>query len=363
MTSPPLARKSSAPDSPGNSGIVSWSGSKGRPPVGIEIEDLTKVFRQKKKRDGGRTPGAHEPDLLAVNRANLQVNAGELLGLLGPNGAGKTTLVKCLSTLLLPDAGTARIFGSDIVRQAYDVRRKIGLTTGGERTLYWKLSATDNLRYFAALYGLTKGATEARIGYLLDIMDLGGRGSERIEKFSTGMRQKVSIARAIIHDPQVLLLDEPTLGLDPQFSRTLRGFIREELCRKQGKTILLTTHYMDEADELCDRVAFMNEGRIVTVDSPGRLKETIPYARILEIRCQGGIAEGGFLRVPGITQAYVQRDNGTSTIRIQAENAEAVLSEAIDVARGQARILSVSVTAPTLEDVFIHLTGVKLSAT
>ena len=322
----------------------------------IAAEGIVKVFKKKARRKHVIGPKIGKDELIyAVNNVDMMVRKGELFGLLGPNGAGKTTLVKCLSALLLPNEGTAAINGHDIVKDPIAARESIGITTGGERTLYWKLSGRDNLRYFAALYGLSSDEATQRIDYLMKIMGLLDKQYERVEKYSTGMRQKVSICRALIHDPPVLLLDEPTLGLDPSFSRFIRSFIKKDLNEKQGKTILLTTHYMDEADQLCDRIAIMNKGKIVAVDTPENLKKSIPHDEVLEVKCLG------HADFEGIGQrVYSQSEDGVQVHRIHSENVEEIMSEVIKAA-DSAKILSMNVTKPTLEDVFIHLTGARLT--
>jgi ABC-2 type transport system ATP-binding protein len=326
------------------------------PDHAIIARDIVKTFRKKGRRKYGIGPKITPDKLIhAVNGVDLTVRKGELFGLLGPNGAGKTTLVKCLSTLLLPNRGTAIINGHDIVDDPIAARECLGITTGGERTLYWKLSGRDNLRYFAALYGLSSEEADMRINYLMKIMGLEDRQDERIEKYSTGMRQKVSISRALIHDPPVLLLDEPTLGLDPSFSRFIRSFIKKDLNQKQGKTIILTTHYMDEADQLCDRIAIMNEGKIVVVDTPKALKKKIPHDEVLEVKCLGHADFSGIGQ-----RVYLDSADGVTIYRIHAENVEDIMTEVIQAAQS-ARILSMNVTKPTLEDVFIHLTGARLT--
>jgi ABC-2 type transport system ATP-binding protein len=322
----------------------------------IEAQGIVKTFKKKARRKYGIGPKRGKDEIVhAVDGVNLSVRRGEFFGLLGPNGAGKTTLVKCLSTLLLPNRGTAFINGHNIIDDPLAAREDLGITTGGERTLYWKLSGRDNLRYFAALYGLSSRTADQRIDYLLTIMGLTEKQHERIEKYSTGMRQKISICRAMIHDPPVLLLDEPTLGLDPSFSRFIRSFIKDDLNRKQKKTILLTTHYMDEADQLCDRIAIMNEGKIVAVDTPANLKKSIPHDEVLEVKCLG------HADFEGIGQrTYALAEDGVNIYRIHAENVEEIMSEVIRAA-DSAKILSMNVTKPTLEDVFIHLTGTRLT--
>ncbi len=321
----------------------------------IEIVNLVKCFRK------SRRPLHRSPDpIRAVDNVSLHIGNGELFGLLGPNGAGKTTLVKCLSTLLLPDAGKVTVLGYDVKNDPIAVRRSMGVMTGGERALYWKLSARDNLRYFGALYGLWGRKLEQRIDGLLEIMGLRDRENDRVERYSSGMRQKVSLARALLHDPQVLLLDEPTLGLDPQFARFIREFVHEDLNREHGKTILLTTHYMDEADQLCDRVAFMNRGKIATVESPSRLKERMPTERLLEFRCVGSLVAEELQLPESVATVSLHSADGISVVKVNAHQPEQLMGELIDRIRRHATILSVDVTEPTLEDVFIHLTGEKL---
>ncbi|MGZ4388711.1 MAG: ABC transporter ATP-binding protein, partial [Gaiellaceae bacterium] len=197
----------------------------------------------------------------AVRGIDFEVADGELFGLLGPNGAGKTTTIKMLITLLLPTGGSARVLGLDVVADARALRSKVGYVFGGERGLYERLSALDNLRYFAELYGVSGRAQKLRIAEVLELVGLRGREHERVEGYSRGMRQRLHIARGIIHDPPVVFLDEPTIGVDPVGARELRATISGLV--QAGKTVLLTTHYMFEADTLCDRIAVIAHGRIV----------------------------------------------------------------------------------------------------
>src|SRR5690349_8475838 len=209
-------------------------------------------------------------DVEAVRGVSFAVEKGELFGLLGPNGAGKTTTIKMLITLLLPTSGEARVLGLDVVRQPREVRRRIGYVFGGDRGLYERLSAYDNLRYFAELYGVTGQRQRLRIAEVLELVGLTGREGERVEGYSRGMRQRLHIARGIIHDPEIVFLDEPTIGVDPVGARELRSTIAGLV--QAGKTVLLTTHYMFEADTLCDRVAVIAKGRIVGEGTPRELK-------------------------------------------------------------------------------------------
>src|SRR5689334_10037948 len=206
----------------------------------------------------------------AVRGVSFEVAEGELFGLLGPNGAGKTTTIKMLITLLIPTSGSAHVLGLDVVKSPREVRKRIGYVFGGERGLYERLSGLDNLRYFAELYAVPPRNQKRRIAELLDLVGLTGREKERVEGYSRGMRQRLHIARGLLHDPPVVFLDEPTIGVDPVGARELRNTISS--LTQAGKTVLLTTHYMFEADALCDRIAVIKDGRIVGEGTPDQLK-------------------------------------------------------------------------------------------
>jgi ABC-2 type transport system ATP-binding protein len=317
----------------------------------IVIQNLVKVFKKRNY------------EVRAVDNVSFVINDGELFGLLGPNGAGKTTLIKCISTLLIADSGTATVGGFDVNKAPLEVRRMIGVLTGGERSLYWKLTPLENLKYFAALYGVPRKKTKERIDYLLELMDLKDKVNERVEKLSSGMKQKLSIARTLIHDPPILLIDEPTLGLDPYFARFVREFIKNELHDKLKKTILLTTHYMDEADELCERVAFMYSGKIKALDTPTQLKKSMPEEQVLEVKCLGDIEKHIFNKIEESESINVAKQDGFTYVRVNTDNTEQILSQVVDIVQNRAKVLSVVVTSPTLEDVFVHLTGASLKDT
>ena len=343
----------------------------------IQTTNLTKRFAKKKhkgvfgflrKNQSGNNQKTSDNVTLALNKVNLKIRPGELFGLLGPNGSGKTTTIKCLSTILIPDAGTVTVNGFDVQKETSLVRASLGMVVGGERTLYWKLTARDNLLFFASLYKMKRDFAKKRVDELLELFELSDRADERLEDYSTGMRQKVTIARALLHDPPVLLLDEPTLGLDPGFSRQLRKQIKE-LSQKQGKTVLLTTHYMDEADQLCDRVAFINKGNIVAVDTPDKLKAMVKEKELVEVTVYSPPSDvEGYIRslLPDSEVVKVVQGNEAegcpSRIKIIGETAEEHIGTIIDVLRKRnVRIGSLNVGVPTLEDVFIKLTGAKLS--
>ena len=340
----------------------------------IETIDLTKKFAKKKHRGifgflrKNKQNNKHNEVTVALDELNLSIRPGELFGLLGPNGSGKTTTIKCLATILIPDKGRAIVNGFDTQKETAMVRASLGMVVGGERTLYWKLTARDNLAYFASLYKMPRKKAKRRIEELLETFNLSDRADERLEDYSTGMRQKVAIARALLHDPPILLLDEPTLGLDPSFARQIRRKIRE-LSEKQGKTVLLTTHYMNEAEQLCDRVAFINNGRIVAVDTPNRLKARVKEKEIVEISVYNpptDIERQIHSLLPDAEVVKLIRSNeddgSPSKIKIIGGTAEEHIGTVIDTLRqNKVRIGSLNVGFPTLEDVFIKLTGAKLT--
>src|SRR5256714_12470837 len=221
----------------------------------------------------------------ALRGVDLKIAKGELFGLLGPNGAGKTTMVKIFTTLLLPSSGMARVLGLDAVKDQWALRKRIGFVFGGERGLYWRLSGLDNLRYFADLYRVPPEVLRRRILELLERLGLAGRERDRVELYSRGMKQRLHLARGLLNDPEVLFLDEPTIGLDPVGARELRVMIRG--LADAGKTIFLTTHYMFEADAICDRIAVIKKGSIVAEGTPGSIKRLVEHLGIVEFDVVG----------------------------------------------------------------------------
>lgn len=306
---------------------------------------------------------------VALSKVNLQICSGELFGLLGPNGSGKTTLIKCLSTILIPDEGKVIVNGFDVQKETAMVRASIGIVVGGERTLYWKLTARDNLLYFASLYKMPRAYAKKRVEELLEAFQPSDNANERLENYSSGMRQKVAIARALLHDPPILLLDEPTLGLDPNFARYIRKQIRA-ISEKYGKTVLLTTHYMAEAEQLCDRVAFINKGNIVAVDKPSKFKAMVKEKAVVEVAVYNPPqAIENYIR-PLLPDAAVVKfipdneiEGNLLRIKIICPDAEDYVETIIDGLRQKnVRIASLNVGVPTLEDVFVKLTGAELTA-
>ena len=243
--------------------------------IAIHAKALTKTFHTKTG-----LWKTKKKSIEAVKSVSFSIPRGEVFGLLGPNGAGKTTTVKMLTTLLLPTSGTADILGMDVVRQTSDVRKHIGFAFSGSRGLYHRLTALQNLKYFAELYAMDPAVTRKRIPELLELVGLNDRGGDKVETYSSGMVQRLHLARALLHDPEILFLDEPTVGIDPVGSRELRKTIKDLI--SLDKTILLTTHYMAEAEELCQRIAIINHGEIIVLDSPEALKKRISGDAVIQ---------------------------------------------------------------------------------
>ena len=326
----------------------------------VDARGIVKVFERGRRTFWQRLRG--EPDrrerFHAVDGIDLRVERGEIFGLLGPNGAGKTTTMKMLATLLIPTSGTISVLGIDVLARPRDVRARLGAMLSGERSLYWKLTARENLEYFAALYHVPPRQTRARIDDALTSVKLLDRADDYVERYSTGMRQRLALARALLPDPPLVILDEPTVGLDPQAARDLRARVRE--LRSQGRTVLLTTHYMEEADQLCDRVAIIDHGRIVALDTPGALKRTIRAEEV--VRLEIGLADDGAAVLERLgrsaTVARSERHNGTLAVTAHCASARDFVPAAFDAARSAgATIQHVEVVPVTLEDVFISLTG------
>jgi ABC-2 type transport system ATP-binding protein len=326
----------------------------------VETRDLVKIFERGRRTIWQRV--RREPDkrerFRAVDGIDLVVEPGEIFGLLGPNGAGKTTTMKMLATLLIPTSGTIRVLGVDPLDRPREVRARLGAMLSGERSLYWKLTGRENLEYFAALYHVPPSETKARIANVLAAVKLADRADDYVERYSTGMRQRLALARALLPDPPLVVLDEPTVGLDPQASRDLRDRVRE--LKAQGRTVLLTTHYMEEADQLCDRVAIIDHGRIVALDTPAALKRTIRAEEVvrLEIALDGDERPVIDRLARSATVARSERSNGTLAVTAHCASARDFVPAAFDAARSTgATIRHVEVVPVTLEDVFLSLTG------
>jgi ABC-2 type transport system ATP-binding protein len=254
----------------------------------------------------------------ALSGVSLQVSPRQLFGLLGPNGAGKTTLLKLIATLSLPDSGRIVVDGIDAARSPDAVKRRIGLCTSEERSFYFRLTAHENLQFFGTLAGLGGGELEQRIAQVVELVDLTAAMTKRFDAFSSGMRQRLALARALIADPEILLLDEPTRGVDPVHADAMRRLLREELVGRRGKTIILTTNILEEAWSVCDTVAILNAGTIVAQGSPAELNATIGgrmrYAVSLDRFDEGLLAR--LRRIEGVLQVQAA-PSGDQTLTIE----------------------------------------------
>ena len=292
----------------------------------------------------------------ALRGVDLAIEPGELFGLLGPNGAGKTTMVKIFTTLLLPTSGTATVLGLDVVKDQWALRRRIGFVFGGERGLYWRLSGLDNLRYFADLYRIPPDVSRRRISELLERLGLAGRERDRVELYSRGMKQRLHLARGLLNDPEVLFLDEPTIGLDPVGARELRLIVRE--LADGGTTIFLTTHYMFEADAICDRIAVIKAGELVAKGTPSSIKTLVQDQGVVEFEVVGLPPErlAGLRGLPGVSSVAVSEHELAQLVTVHCARPADVMTHLGAVLNG-VRLEKISSREPTLEDAYVQLIG------
>jgi ABC-2 type transport system ATP-binding protein len=326
----------------------------------IETVDLGRVYRVKRRQSAAAAKQPGPTQLTALAGVTLDVQPGELFGLLGPNGAGKTTLIKILTTLLTPSSGSARVSGLDVVRQAAGVRQRINMVSGGESSGYGLLTIRENLWLFTQLYGVPSRVARQRIETMLKIVGLTDRADTKISQLSTGLRQKMNFCRGFVTDPDTLFLDEPTLGLDVGAARTIRGFLKQWLAERAGRTLLLTTHYMMEADELCDRIAIIDHGKVLACDSPAGLKRRVQRHRIFEITLAPHEATTPWEavgRLPGVHSCTATPGPEAVEIKVALDQ-EAVIGAVVqELAGNGGHILTLRPMEPTLEDVFIELVG------
>jgi ABC-2 type transport system ATP-binding protein len=309
----------------------------------IEVDDLRKRFG----------------DFTAVDGISFAVEEGEIFGLLGPNGAGKSTLIRMLTTLVPPTEGTARVAGCDVVRDADGVRRAIGVIPQN-LTSDKELSVEENLLVYAKLHGVPRRRRGALIAELLEAVQLTDRAGALVKTLSGGMRRRVEIARGLVHQPQVLFLDEPTTGLDP-VSRAAVWELLRRVKAQQALTVVLTTHYLDEADQLCDRIAIVDHGRIVALDSPLRLKASLPGQSVIDASFAGAPADWA-ARLAALPGARQVGGHGHA-FRVASDDGPATTAALIAAAAAaRVAVLSLAVQSTTLDDVFVQLTGRQLGA-
>ncbi len=324
----------------------------------IETQDLGRVYKIR----GNKKERQIRKELVALEGVNLTVERGELFGLLGPNGAGKTTLIKILTTLLAPTSGWARVAAYDVSKTPNLVRPRINMVSGGESSGYGLLTVRENLWMFSQFYGMNSKVANERIVELLTMVGLEDRIHTKSSDLSTGLRQKMNIVRGFLTDPEVLFLDEPTLGLDVGAARDVRKLVRGWMDADKNRTLLLTTHYMVEADDLCDRVAIINKGKVLACDTPANLKRKLQRDAIFEVETSplngwspSKLEEQAEVRKAASTQI----EGGTKLELILAE--ESALANVINVlTQKDIKVMRLTKREPTLEDVFMELTGTRM---
>ena len=341
-------------------------------PFAIKTENLSRTYKIKGQKrsngdkEAGKSKGEAKKVLTALAGVNLEVHEGELFGLLGPNGAGKTTLIKILTTLLAPSGGAAYVDGLDVVKQSQEVRRRINMVSGGETSGYGILTVRENLWMFSQFYGVSWKDAHRAIDEMLKIVELEDKANTRISSLSTGQRQRMNFCRGFVTDPKVIFLDEPTLGLDVNAARIVREFTRDWMSRHPDRTVLLTTHYMAEADELCDRIAIIDHGKVLACDTPTNLKRMLQKQPVFEIGVTGitDRSIASLQRAPGVMRVTGEEAEGGGAYKLkfilQDESAIASVINALTALN--AGIVSLQKNEPTLEDVFVKLVGRSLSS-
>jgi len=321
----------------------------------IAIEDLAKTFvKRRSLRDAITHPWQKAGTVVALDGVSFVVNPGEIFGLLGPNGAGKTTLLKILSCLIIQSRGSALINGHDTRREEMKVKSSIGFVTSDERSFYWRLSGRENLRFFASLYNLSPATAKRRCQQLLDRLDLTAKADQAFMTYSSGMKQRMAVARALLHDPPVIFMDEPTRSLDPQAARHLRTLVEDTLCRQEGKTILLATHNLAEAEEICSRIAIIHKARVRRM---GTLAEVRTWAlsreRYVIETANVGQTAATFEFAGGRVAAEEQPDSTTLRLRAELDRGGAALTHLLsELVRRGAMIVSCTRKEASLQEIF-----------
>ena len=325
-------------------------------PAAIEIHHLSRVFRSRRSLRQffpGAPPKPRET--WALRDISLQVPRGEIFGLLGPNGAGKTTLLKILSCLILPSEGTARVGGFDAVQNESAIKRFLGFVSSDERSFYWRLTGRENLNFFGSLHEMGGRHLSERIAYLLDRLDLTEQADKRFGDYSSGMKQRLAMVRALLHDPPILLLDEPTRSLDPISAKHLRRFIGDELNGREGKTLLLATHNLQEAEQLCQMVAVLSGGR---VRGQGSVEELAAWGEGKEAYV---LVLSGVPDLPnGLCDGLMLTPQAGGRLRVAGEfgrDGETLSRLLREVLQTGGRVISCTKVEPTLQEVFDRIEG------
>ena len=321
------------------------------------------MFSGKKKRWWRRKPTPDEEESLgpvtALDGVSLQIREGELFGLLGPNGAGKTTLIKILATLLLPTSGQALVAGHDVTKDPFPIRQRINMVSGGETSGYGLLTARENIWMFSQFYGVPSKVSKARIDELMHIFGLWDKRDAKVRMLSTGQRQKMNMIRGFVTGPDILFLDEPTLGLDVNAARVIREYVMNWVRGQAGKTVLLTSHYMAEADQMCDRIAIIDKGRILACDTPANLKRMIRTETTFQLEVDTIRDTTSFMGLQGVKNFShkddISKNRSHLTFILEDEGPVAEILSSI-TSQG-AKVHSLQKSEPTLEDVFISMVG------
>jgi ABC-2 type transport system ATP-binding protein len=314
--------------------------------IAVETKALRRVYKSRSQ------------EVVALDGVDLRVARGLRYGVLGPNGAGKTTLIKILVTLLLPSSGEAFVDGLDVVHQFRELRHRIAMVSGGENVGFGLLTVREQLWMFSQFYGMPSRAARRRIDELLERLGLTDASARLVSALSSGMRQKMNLIRGLMTDPRILFLDEPTVALDVSAARDVRDEVRRWMAEDPTRTVILTTHYMMEADELCDRVAIVNRGRVVAEGTPAELKQQVQQDAIVDIQLSPGSRLLDALRgVEGVAAASVSEQDGIDRFSLQLSS-DAALSGVMRIVEGSGRqIRGVQKREPTLEDAFVKLVG------
>jgi ABC-2 type transport system ATP-binding protein len=327
--------------------------------LAIQAIDLRRVY---KLRGPKRKGDAKE--LVALDGVNLEVARGQVFGLLGPNGAGKTTLIKILSTLLLPTSGKALVEGLDVTKDVQEIRRRISMVSGGETSGYGLLTIEENLWMFARFYGLDNDTARKQIDELMKVVGIYERRRAKISDLSTGLRQKMNFIRGFISDPNMVFLDEPTLGLDVTAAREVRDFVKQWMQDHPERTILLTTHYMAEADELCDQLAIVDHGKVMAQDTPENLKRRLQQDAIFNLKVAPlgpkPSRDAMLENVPGVRQVTVNEQSDQTELNLILAQEDVLSSVLSHLTQRGSSLISLEKREPTLEDVFTDLVGRRL---
>ena len=328
----------------------------------IKVTNLRREFGgtgKKKSSDPHATvPKIDDTVKVAVNSISFEVKKGEIFGILGPNGAGKTTTIRMLTTLLKPTSGLGEVLGIDVSddRRTRELRKRINMVAGGERGLYYRLTGRQNLRYFADLYGIPKDIREERIVKTLELVKMTEAADKRVEEYSRGMKQRIHIARALINDPEILFLDEPTIGLDPEISKQIRKIVKE--LSEQGTTVILTTHYMYEAEELCDRLILLKKGNIVgygTIDELRSMVSDDTMIRVITASDPTSVTED-LLTWESISDIRIDELAGRYIVNVRCDRSDELMDR-LDKVFEPFGVRSIGFDEPTLEETYLYLTG------